>query len=327
MRDVILNFPKQFLYQPVVHGNFQFSNFSTYLIIGMGGSHLAADLLKNYSPSWNILVHKSYGLPDIEKEILRRSLVVLSSYSGDTEEVLDAFESAYSKKLSFVVITTGGRLLEMARSFEIPFIQLPNDDNIQPRFSLGFQSKALLFLMNKEKELKEITQLAESLAPGAIEKEGKTLAQKINNKIPIVYSSENNLALAYNWKIKFNETSKIPAFFNSFPELNHNEMAGFSQNGVLKSFAQIFHFIFLYDENDDWRIQRRMQILKKLYEERHLSVELINLTGQNKFHKIFTALIMADWVSYYMAQHNNVDPEKVLLIEQFKKILKSDDKG
>jgi glucose/mannose-6-phosphate isomerase len=320
MYEIIKNFSRQFEYQPQIEGSLSLEGVKNFIAVGMGGSHLAADILNSYDQSSNILVHKNYGLPNFPDEILKESLIILNSYSGDTEEVIDSFNLALEKKLKMASITYNGKLLELSKEHNIPFIKLP-EPKIQPRLALGFHTKALLKILNKEKELREISELVYFLKPEEFEEQGRELSQKIKNKIPIIYASEKNQAIAYIWKIKFNETSKIPAFYNVFPELNHNEMTGFDVKEATKNLSQNFIFLILFDEEDHPKIQRRMTILKNLYEERNLKVEILKLEGQNRFHKIFSSLVLADWTSFYLAKEYQVKPEEVPMVEEFKKMI------
>jgi glucose/mannose-6-phosphate isomerase len=320
MYEIIKNFNKQFEYEPQIEGNLSLEGVKNFIAVGMGGSHLAADILNSYDPSFNILIHKNYGLPNLPEEILKESLIILNSYSGDTEEVIDSFYLALEKKLRMVSIAYNGKLLELSEKHNIPFVKLP-EPKVQPRLALGFHTKALLKILNKEKELKEISELVHFLKPEEFEGQGKELAQKVKDKIPIIYSSEKNQAIAYIWKIKFNETSKIPAFYNVFPELNHNEMTGFDVKETTQHLSQNFIFLILFDKEDHSKIQKRMTILKKLYEERNLKVEVLQLEGQNRFHKIFSSLVLADWTSFYLAKEYGVEPEEVPMVEEFKKLI------
>ncbi len=318
--EVIKNFNKQFEYEPQIEGNLSLEGIKNFIAVGMGGSHLAADILNSYNSSFNIIIHKNYGLPSLSQETLENSLIILNSYSGNTEEVLYSFNLALKKNLKMVSITYDGKLLELSKKYNIPFVKLP-EPKVQPRLALGFHIKALLKVLGKEKELEEISELAQILKPEDFEKQGRELAKKIKNKIPIIYSSEANQAISYNWKIKFNETGKIPAFYNVFPELNHNEMVGFDIKETTYHLSQNFIFLLLFDEEDHPKIQKRMKVLKNLYEERGLKTEVITLEGKNKFHKIFSSLILADWTSFYLAKEYEIDPEEVPMIEEFKKII------
>jgi len=320
MYEIIKNFNKQFEYEPQIEGNLSLEGVKNFIVVGMGGSHLSADILNSYDPSFNILVHKNYGLPSLSEEILKNSLIILNSYSGNTEEVIDAFYIALEKKLRMVSISKNGKLLKLSQEHNVPFVKLP-EPKTQPRLALGFQTKALLKVMGKEKELEEISELAQILKPEDFEEQGRDLAKKIKDKIPIIYSSERNQAIAYNWKIKFNETSKIPSFYNVFPELNHNEMTGFDVKETTSHLSQNFIFLLLFDEEDHFKIQKRMEILKNLYEERGLKVEILKLEGKNRFHKIFSSLILADWTSFYLAKEYNIEPEEVPMVEEFKRLI------
>jgi len=320
MYDIIKNFNKQFEYEPQIEGNLSFRGVKNFIAVGMGGSHLAADILNCYDLTFNIIIHKNYDLPFLPEEIFDNGLFIFNSYSGNTEEVIDAFNVAFKKNLKMASITYDGKLLELSKEHNIPFIKLP-EPKVQPRLALGFHTKALLKILNKEKELKEIGQLVHLLKPEEFKEQGRELAQKVKNKIPIIYSSEKNQAIAYIWKIKFNETSKIPSFYNVFPELNHNEMTGFDIRETTRHLSQNFIFLLLFDEEDHPQIQKRMKNLKNLYEERKLKVEILQLKGQNRFHKIFSSLVLADWTSFYLAKEYGIEPEEVPMVEEFKKLI------
>ncbi len=320
LKDAILNFPQQFAFEPVIKNAQNLKKTDKFILIGMGGSHLSAGIVKVWKPELDLRIHRNYGLPELKEEVLRESLVILSSYSGNTEEVIDAFLKAKEKGLSTAVITIGGKLLELAQENQTSYVQMP-DTGIEPRFALGYSLKALLKILGDEEALKEVSTLAESLKPTDYENQGRVLAEKLKGYVPIIYSSAHNLELAYNWKIKFNETGKIPAFYNRLPELNHNEMTGFDVKESTMGLSAKFHFIFLKDQNDDLRIQKRMAILEKLYKDRGLPVEIIELKGQNVFHKIFSSLVLADWASFYTAEIYGVEAEAVPMVEEFKKLI------
>ncbi|MFA5937162.1 MAG: SIS domain-containing protein, partial [Candidatus Paceibacterota bacterium] len=150
---------------------------------------------------------------------------------------------------------------------------------------------------------------------------GKTLAQKIKNYVPIVYASSRNLSLVYNWKIKLNETGKIPAFYNVLPELNHNEMTGFDVKDSTEELSNKFYFLILKDKEDNSKILKRIDVLEKLYKDRNLEVETIEIKGENIWEKIFSSLLLADWTAYYTALEYKQDPEQVPMVEEFKKLI------
>jgi len=320
MYESIKNFNKQFSYEPEIKNSEKFIIKKEFIVVGMGGSALAPLLLKTYKPEINILIHKDYGLPKISIEKLKNKTIILSSYSGNTEEVVDALEEARSKNLDMIVITVGGKLLALAKENNIPYIELPNT-GIQPRMALGLSTKAFLKVIGQGSELEKINQLASTLSPSSYEEEGKKLAQKIKNYVPVIYSSASNLSIVYNWKIKLNETGKIPAFYNILPELNHNEMTGFDVSDSTKELSNKFYFIILKDLGDNPKIIKRMSILEKLYKDRKLNIKIIEIKGENNWFKIFSSLILADWTAYYTALEYGLEPEQVPMVEEFKKLI------
>ncbi len=320
MYEAIKNFNRQFLYEPEIINQEVLTKKISFVFIGMGGSGLAPKLLKTWKPELDITIHQDYGLPNISIEELKNKLIILSSYSGNTEEVIEAFKESKDKNLEMVIISTGGILLSLARDNNIPCIKLP-DTGIQPRMALGFFVKALLKFIGEDDELKKISELAIALNPINYEKNGKMLAEKMRNYVPVIYASSRNFSLAYNWKVKLNETGKIPAFYNIFPELNHNEMTSFDIKDSTKELSSKFYFIILKDMEDNPRILERMEVLEKLYKDRNLQVETIELKEKDFWNKIFSSLILADWVAYYTAIGYNLEPEQVPMVEEFKKLI------
>ncbi|MGB9609133.1 MAG: SIS domain-containing protein, partial [Minisyncoccia bacterium] len=298
----------------------QNKNFKKVIVCGMGGSHLGADILKSFNLNFEINIWSNYNLPQINKNELKDYFVVIDSYSGNTEEALSSFFAAQKLKLNIGIITSGGKLLNLAKKYQKPYVLIPNT-GIQPRHALGYQILALAKILNQEKIILNIKTIKNKINIFNLEKGGKKIAKEIFNFTPIIYSSESNKSLAYNWKIKFNESSKIPAFYNVFPELNHNEMQGFDVLPQTKKLSENFYFLFLYDQNDDLKIKKRMIITANLYKKRDLKVKLINLKEKNNWLKIFNVLFLGDWISYYLAKMYNTDFEKVKMVEEFKKRL------
>ncbi len=323
MKKTIQEFAQQFAFQPEILNAEAFKQKDYFIVCGMGGSHLAADLLKNIYPDLALTIHTDYGLPNWSDDYLKKSLVVLNSYSGNTEEVLDAFKVAQEKSLSIIIISTGGKLIDLAKENNLPYIEMPVI-GIQPRAALGYNLRALLKVVAKEDGLLESAKLVDLLKPSDLENQGKDLAEKMRDFIPVIYSSLQNQALAYNWKIKFNETGKIPGFYNVVPELNHNEMNGFDFVDASKELVEKFCFVFLKDSEDDSRNQKRFNVLKKLYEDRGLKVFEVEFGGaeQNVFEKIFTNLILADWTAYHTAMLYGAESEQVPMVEEFKSLIK-----
>lgn len=318
MRDIILNFPKQFeIGLEKASGIKAEGNFNKILICGMGGSALPADFLTAYLNNIQIPVftHRAYGLPH---QADKNTLIFTISYSGNTEETISAFEQAVKNKFKVIVITTGGRLKELAEENSQPLVLIPQDA-VQPRFSLGYLSAAFIKVLINcgliEDKTQEIINTALKIEPLVFEEQGKTLAQRLMEKIPVIYASNRFKALAKIWKIKLNENSKIMAFWNYFPELNHNEMVG------LTNLKGNFYFLILKDENDSLKTLKRMHLTADLILEKDSRVDILTLEGKNTLEKIINNLLLADWTSYYLALQYNEDPISVRIVEDFKKRL------
>ena len=155
------------------------------------------------------------------------------------------------------------------------------------------------------KGLQETSQLVFQLQPDAYEEQGKALAKKLQGKVPVMYSSTRNQPIAYNWRIKFHESAKIPAFHNVFPELNHNEMTGFDVIDSTKKLSGDMVFMFLQDSNDNSRIQKRMEALQKQLEAKGLPiiVEYTVRNGISVWPYFFVVLILLS--SFAIADNAN----------------------
>lgn len=320
MQEAIKNFPKQLAWEPAIENFEGLEKKRGFIVAGMGGSHLAADLLPIVDPAINLGIHKDYGLPVMPDSELKNYLLIASSYSGNTEETIDAFLAAGKKKMARAVVSIGGKLLELAQKEKVPYVRVP-DTKIQPRSALGFVFKSLLKLMGNERALSDVGKIV--ISPAALEPAGKALAERLKGFVPVIYASQRNAAIANNWKIKFNETGKVPAFHNVFPEVNHNEMTGFDIQSATQKLIKPFYFIILKDAEDPLRIQKRMEILAGLYKDRGLSVETIMLSEKNVYQRIFSSLILADWTAFYTAIGYGTEPEQVPMVEEFKRLINS----
>jgi len=318
MKQAINNFPKQFEFEPKIENADVLKKTNKFLICGMGGSNLAADLLKIWDPSLDILTHKDYGLPVLSD--LQDRLVILSSYSGNTEEVIDAWKQVKTHGASAAVLTTGGKLLDLAKEASLPYVVMPNT-GIQPRSALGLNIRGLMKIMGLEVALDKSAELVKKLNVSAAETAGTDLASRLKDFVPIIYTSRRNIGIAYNWKIKLNETGKIPSFYNVIPEMNHNEMTGLDVSDTTRHLSEKFYFIILRDPEDYPHIQKRMEVLENVYKDRKLKVEVITMEGDAAFYKIFTSLLMADWTALGIAEHYGLEAEQVPMVEEFKQMI------
>jgi glucose/mannose-6-phosphate isomerase len=325
MEQAILDFAKQFSFEPEILNRDMLPAFNVLggwkvVVGGMGGSHLAADIFSSVYSSVPISTHRMYGLPPGTRSGGDLTFYIASSYSGNTEETISFLKAAIDGRKNCAAIALGGTLAQMAQERKIPLILLP-DTGIQPRSAIGFSMLALARLIGNDATVKEIQALEGVLKPDQWQKEGEALADQIKGKIPVIYASEANASIAYNWKIKFNETGKVPAFCNIFPELNHNELAGMDVLPSTKELSDRLHFIFLEDAEDHPRIIVRTSVTEQLYSERGLSFSRLQLGGKGRLERIFNSLLLADWAALKTAQNYRAEPDQVAIIESFKKLI------
>jgi len=329
MEKVILDFPKQFqagikAAEKTTLKSYTFLTPPENIIIcGMGGSALPGDILVALRPL-DVFVHKSYGLPP---QAGNDSFVICVSYSGNTEETLSAFSEALKKKLPLIAITTGGKLEELCKKNSIPLALIPSP-YIPPRLALGVQFAALLqILVNHnllpESLIKELLKLGQSLKSKKLEGQGKELAKKIYQKIPIIYASKQFREVGLIWKNSLNETAKILAISNYFPELNHNETVGFWRvNERQISNKKIFVIILRDKIASHPRVLKQMEITKDLIEREGIKVEFVDIEGKTLLEKIFSTIILGFWTAYHLALLYRIDPTPVKQIEELKRRLK-----
>lgn len=317
-RKIILDFPEQLRAGLRAAKNIRIkSRFGNIVVCGMGGSAWPAEILKSWlSLPTPIFINKTYDLPP---QTNKKSLIIISSYSGNTEEPLSCYQQAKKEGLKIIGLTTNGKLEQLCRKDKIPLVLIPKDVP-QPRMGCGYTFAALAGILINHGLIKdrsqEIASTAKSLRPARKEPQGKELAQEIQNRIPIVYTSDRLKALAYIWKIKFDETGKTLSFSNYFPELNHNELNGYALA------SNNFFVIILKDENEHPRILKRMNLTAKIINSKNIPVKIIGLRGKNLLEKIFNSIILADWTSYYLAVKKGIDPFSVKMVEEFKKKMK-----
>lgn len=324
----ILDFPRQFREgiesaKSIVPQN---SNgaFSNLIIAGMGGSSLPGQMFKTVNQQIRatnlpVIIHQNYGLPE---QLGPDSLVICVSYSGNTEETLSAFQEARSKKAKIITMGTGGKLAELARENNIPHVFVPV--GFPPRAIIGYMFSALTKALSNIGVVEDISgsllPLEKDLVPENLEETGRSFIDKLMSKVPLIYCSEKWEILGRIWKINFNETTEVPSFFSVLPDLNHHEMAGFTDHGPHSNHKD-FRLLILADPEEDSPILRRMQVTSELLDENEVHSDIINLEGKNVFEKMFSNIVLSYWISYYLAQKYDIEPSTARLTEEFKKRL------
>lgn len=284
------------------------------VVAGMGGSAVGGDLLKSYMHSSKIpvFVVRDYKVPDFVDE---NTLFFAVSYSGNTEETISAFQDAQRKKAKIIAVTSGGQLAVMAKKV----IKIPG--GLQPRAALGYTFFPVLGVLANsgiaDVKGKEIGEMLEILSKtDEFKPVGERIAKKIGLRTPLVYASEMLNAVAYRWKTQFNENSKVAAFYHTFSEMNHNEIAGYMNIN-----KNDFIAIFIRDKSDNERVKKRMDITKEIISTR-VDIEEVFTRGEFLLSRIFSGIYYGDFASYYLALANRVDPTPVTVIENLKKKLK-----
>jgi glucose/mannose-6-phosphate isomerase len=305
------------------HDNREIKNV---IVAGMGGSALAAALVKSWLKSELSVpfeVVRSYELPGY---VNANTLVIASSHSGNTEETISSLEHAISRGAQTAVIASGGKLNATAASENIAHVMIPAD--LQPRMAVIYNLRALMALLvhfgiTKEERLDEITAASDWLhgetrqwkADVSVDKNyAKQLALLAVGKTPVVYAGSLMFPAAYKWKISWNENAKNVAFCNEVPEFNHNEFIGWSSHPVEKPFV-IFDLV---SNLENPRILKRFEISDRLLSGMRPKANIVMLAGDTAIRQLLWAGILADFVSIYVAILNGVDPTPVDLVEKLK---------
>lgn len=316
----IKKFPSQFAEGFALAKNIKVDgDFNRVIVCGMGGSSLFTSLINDYFASdasikFQVEAVKAYELP---KNTDSKTLFLISSYSGNTEETLACLDQADARGYSYIILTSGGELEKRAIQKNVPMLKIPQ--GIQPRLSTGYFIGGILQILHNcnliSDKQAEVVTAANTIESSLDEAYAKELAKRIEHKVPVIYATDNNRSLAEISKIKFNENSKTQAFHNYFPELNHNEMVGFT-NVVMPLIFLIFQSQLTHTRN-----LKRIEIFKRLMQEKQIDVEIISLKGNTVLEEILMGYYFIDHVTYYLADAYGVDPEAVAMVEQFKKLL------
>ncbi len=290
--------------------------FRRVFLAGMGGSSFPADLVNDYLEGNPLIIPlRDYGLPD---HLGAEDLLIVSSFSGNTEETLSALEAGLARRLPLAILTHGGKIKEKALEKKLPLIPIP--DCIQPRCANGHFFASILGILERtgltSSPEKDLTLLSDFLKNrrGDHERVGRELSQTLKGRVPLIYGPPGFEGTCRVWKIKINENAKVQAFANTFPELNHNEMVGLTRL-VMKPVI-----VYLRSQWMDPRIRRRMEVMQGLL-EKDIPFVSLDLQGGNRLQEMFDSLAVADYATYYLAQAYGIDPAPVAMVEEFKKSL------
>lgn len=340
MFDVLYSFPDQVKeavhigeHAPLWRRQFVSNRFA---IFGLGGSAIGGDLLRSYAAATpgadhlNISVHRGYSAP---AWLDGDTNTVFSSYSGETEETLSAFDDARKKSDRGLVITTGGTLGKRGVTFGLPIINIP--PGYQPRCAIAYAFFPLLLAMTRSgamdsrasransKGIKEIMAMAEARRDEYASKNAKNpalaLAKKIHETIPVVYSAnERTDAVNLRWRGQIQENAKQIAFGNLLPEMNHNEINGWQ---FPKAATKQSSVILMRDADDHARVKLRFDALEDIVKKSVKQVITVNGEGNTLLGRMFSLIYLGDWVSWHLAVLNETDPTPVPVIQSLKAAL------
>ena len=301
------------------------------VVAGMGGSALAALLVKSWlgeKLKVTFEVVREYNLPSYVDE---STLVIASSYSGNTEETLACLEQARKQSAQIGVLAAGGKLVEKAEADNIARVVIPG--GMQPRMAMLFNLRALILMLSNfgvvdTSLLDEVSDAADWLSeqtnnwlPGVPtdKNPAKQLALQSVGKTPVFYGGRLTGPVAYKWKISWNENAKNVAFWSVYPEANHNEFVGWASHPVDKPFA-VFDLISSFEHP---RILKRFEISDRLLSGKRPKATRIEMVGDSPLRQLLWSCIFADFASIYVAILNGVDPTPVDLVEKLKLELNS----
>lgn len=289
------------------------------IISGMGGSALVGDILKALlSKQYEVCIHKNYFLPEI---ISKDDLVVIISHSGGTEETISGLKSAIKNKLNILAVSTGGEIKKISLKYKIPWVDVSGSVSV-PRLSTLFMLCAVINTLEKlglvrghrTRMIKWSKTLNRNLSP--IKNKALKAAKEIKGKIPIIYTDSKIGFLGYNFKAQLNENAKILAFYNVFPELNHNETVGFedklSRNLIVLMFVSQF---------DNPRNRIRQKITSKILQHRKIKTTILNFQETELINLVFHVILFNTFTAFYLAKILRKNPFEIKSVDYLKKEL------
>ncbi len=331
MYDLVCGFPEQWSTGRRIAEeaalNVSLEGKNQVVVVGMGGSAIAGDLVRCFAIDQSpvpISVVRNYELPASVNE---NSIVIASSFSGNTEETLAAFEQALERKATIICITSGGKVAELATEHNLPIVTIPG--GMPPRAALGY-SLSVLMVVSARLGLITLTDADWDESQAILEKQveeygnpegdhqAMAVAKELATRFPFVYSATGMMeTVNVRWRGQFQENAKKLAVGNVYPELNHNEiMAWQFANG--KTFHGNLGVVVLRDEADHNRIQHRMDVTRQLLSEKAGYWVELETTGKSRLARMMSVISLGDWVSLYLAYLRDVDPTPIGLIDRLK---------
>ena len=330
MEEAIQAFPDHLLQGKNLAEDFEFPQMhgNKIIVLGMGGSAIAGDFVKSVAKLESpIPVHVIRGgdFPENYRFIDENTIVLAVSYSGNTLETLADLEFCLKRKIKkIIVLSTGGKLKEIALTEKIPFLEIPS--GLMPRAAFPFMFVFLLAILQKLSVLEDHTkELEESISWLEKLREkpelAQVLAQKLKGRLPVIYAENALLFPAANrFKCQINENAKQPAYTGIFPEVVHNEIVGFTK---VLPLHQFFFAVFLRGSffNTNVYSQKRIDYTQRLILNTGGTFEEVYASGASLISNLLFLAYFGDWVSLYLAKENGVDADSIQVIENLKEEL------
>ncbi len=333
MMGFLYELPEQFQNSAAMEINLPeryYQSFTNIVVSGLGGSAIGGDILKSYAASGGsvpIVVNRDYHIPAF---VNGKTLFFAVSYSGNTEETLSAYKEAVAKGAAIVCVTGGGKLSEWAKQDGNAVISVPV--GLVPRAATGYLFAPLALVLEKlgilrgvKDELEETAKVLRNLRSrinpnvGTPENQALAIAQRLKDSLPVIWGSSSlSEAAALRWKAQINENAKCPAYYNIFPELNHNEIVGFEVPSDLITNTSI---IILKDQFENDRIQRRIEITTNIIKDKVKNVIEVNSEGNSFLSRFYSLVYIGDYASVYLALEYGLNPTPVEVIDYLKEQL------
>ncbi|MFA6803370.1 MAG: bifunctional phosphoglucose/phosphomannose isomerase [Candidatus Methanomethylophilaceae archaeon] len=298
-------------------------DFDKIVICGMGGSAIGGDILADCAFSISDFPIKVLRFPELPSWINDRTLVIVSSYSGNTRETISMYEQAVKRGCTTIVITSGGKLKEMAMTNKNMIINIK--EGLQPRNALGFTMGYMANVIDTvggpkykagiKKLIPVLTKLRNRLSTFDNMNVAKTVAIKIDGCIPVIYSTTGINASAMRWKTQINENSKMMAFNGTITEFNHSEIVGWSE-GTITNMRCVP--IVLYEENVSKMMKQMTDASIKTLKKSGVDMQVVKIKGKTTLERSLRAIMIGDYVSLQLAYFKGVDPAEVRIINSFK---------
>lgn len=284
------------------------------VVCGMGGSGLVGDMLAETASAIGlpvpVITVKEGRLPALP---FKRPLYICISFSGDTEETLACLAQALREKAAVAVITgKGGKMRALAEKHRLPAAFFP-PQGLTPRTASGRMYVSSLSLIRRVFPRTSLPRLSSQLRPAALKPRGETLARRLKDRNILVYTSAQTRALGYFWKISLNETGKHAAFWNIYPELNHNEIVGF---GRIKGPWTV---VWLEDPASGKRTLEKTKFVAARLARQGIKSERVALPGRTAFERLWNGVILAEWTSLALAKLQGDAPDETKSIDELKR--------